>query len=57
MINPPLILVKTWCDMINNPENQESKEHAQTMILGAFDSPVDMMLFLNEHNLSIKLHG
>lgn len=57
MSNPPIVLVKTWCDIINNAEDKDTKEHAQTMILGAFETPVDMMLFLEKHNLSCKLHG
>ena len=57
MSNPPIILVKTWCDIINNSEDREIKKHAQDMILGAFESPVDMMLFLETNNLKCNLHG
>jgi hypothetical protein len=49
--HPPLILVKTWLDLIKSNEQKEVKEHATRMLLGAFGSLENVASYCKEHGL------
>lgn len=48
---PPLILVKTWYELLLHGENQESKSHAENMLIGAFGSQQAVADYLKKHKL------
>lgn len=49
--HPPIILVRTWCDLLKNAENKEAKHRAQEMLLGAFGDEQAIIEFLKIHNI------
>lgn len=50
---PPIVLVKTWFELLKNGGDKELKEHAQKMLLGAFDNkPNAIAEFKKKHNIN-----
>lgn len=52
--DPPLILVKTWLDLLKSKEQTEVKEHAARMLLAAFGSLGNVASYCKEHGLSMS---
>ena len=48
---PPLVLVKTWYELLENAENEESRKHAERMLLGAFGSQQEVADYLKKHKI------
>lgn len=48
---PPLALVKTWYDLLSSSEDNSVKQHAQQMLLNAFESPEAIAKYLKENNI------
>ena len=51
MKEPPLVLVKTWYNLLINQQNKVASEHAQNMLLGAFGSEQAVAEYLRKHNI------
>jgi hypothetical protein len=48
---PPLVLVKTWYDLLANGESPEAKERGEEMLLGAFGTPEAVAEYLKRNNI------
>lgn len=48
---PPLVLVRTWYELLSNAENEISKKHAEKMLLGAFGTPEAIQTYLKKYNI------
>jgi hypothetical protein len=48
---PPLALVKTWYDLLSSSEDNSVKQHAQQMLLNAFESPEAIATYLKANNI------
>ncbi|MBT0587960.1 hypothetical protein [Alteromonas oceanisediminis] len=48
---PPLVLVKTWYELLLNAEDDDSRGHAQKMLLGAFGSEQAVAEYLKLHKI------
>ena len=55
MKQPPLVLVKTWYNLLINQENKEASAHAQNMLLGALVVNKLLLIILESTRLSINL--
>lgn len=51
MKEPPLVLVKTWYELLLNAEDKGSKQHAEQMLIGAFGTPEAVAAYLKKHNI------
>lgn len=51
--HPPIILVKTWCQLLKNPESKPASERAQQMLLSAFGSEQGIIEFLIKHKIQV----
>lgn len=51
MKNPPLILVKTWCELLRKNEDPSVREHARKMLLGAFGTEQAIAEFLKANRI------
>jgi|TARA_Y100001970_G_scaffold132918_1_gene164007 hypothetical protein len=47
----PPVLVKTWYELIKNGPDNETRNHAQKMLLGAFGSHQELEKYLKKHGL------
>ena len=47
----PPVLVKTWYELIKNGPDNETRNHAQKMLLGAFGSYQELEKYLKKHGL------
>ncbi len=45
-----ITLVKLWTDNLQSPEF-EVRERAKDMLFGAFETPQDMIKFMNQHGI------
>jgi hypothetical protein len=52
--HPPLILVKTWLDLLKSNEDKSVKDHAAKMLLDAFGSLENVATYCKEHGLTLK---
>lgn len=48
---PPLILVRTWYELLSNPDNEVSKRHAEKMLIGTFGTPQAIAAYLKKHKI------
>ena len=48
---PPVVLVKTWYELLLKAEDENSKIHARRMLLGAFGTQEAVMEFLKKHKI------
>tara|TARA_R110000744_G_C19356414_1_gene560927 strand:- start:2447 stop:2620 length:174 start_codon:yes stop_codon:yes gene_type:complete len=48
---PPLVLVKTWYELLVNAEDDDSKNHAENMLLGAFGTQEAVADYLKKHKI------
>tara|TARA_R110000868_G_scaffold38777_2_gene135433 strand:- start:1198 stop:1362 length:165 start_codon:yes stop_codon:yes gene_type:complete len=48
---PPLVLVKTWYELLLNAEDKESKRHAENMLMGAFGTQQAVADYLKKHKI------
>tara|TARA_R110001592_G_C13182613_1_gene751112 strand:- start:5776 stop:5946 length:171 start_codon:yes stop_codon:yes gene_type:complete len=51
---PPLVLVKTWLDLIKSNEQKEIKEHATKMLISSFGSLENVVNYCNKHGLKLN---
>lgn len=51
MKQPPLVLVKTWYNLLVNQENKAASAHAQNMLLGAFGNEQAVAEYLRKHKI------
>ncbi|WP_395341868.1 hypothetical protein PN836_020325 [Ningiella sp. W23] len=51
MTNPPIILVKTWYELLTQSDDDASKEHAERMLMGAFGSHQAIYDYLKQHKI------
>lgn len=51
MQEPPLILVKTWYELLLNAEDKASKQHAEQMLIGAFKTQEAVAAYLKKHKI------
>lgn len=54
MKEPPLVLVKTWYELLLNADDKASKQHAEQMLIGAFGTPEAVAAYLKKHNIINK---
>lgn len=47
----PLVLVRTWYELIKNGPDNETRMHAQRMLLGAFGTHEEIEKYLKRHNV------
>lgn len=47
----PLVLVRTWYELIKNGPDNETRIHAQKMLLGAFGTHEEIEKYLKRHNV------
>tara|TARA_B110000211_G_C13818386_1_gene438081 strand:+ start:34 stop:195 length:162 start_codon:yes stop_codon:yes gene_type:complete len=48
---PPLVLVRTWYELLSNADDETSKQHAEKMLLGAFETPQAIATYLKKYNI------
>ncbi len=48
---PPLVLVKTWYELLVSAEDNQSRAHAQRMLLGAFGTEQAVADYLRSHKI------
>lgn len=48
---PPLVLVKTWYELLVSADDNESRAHAQRMLLGAFGTEQAVAEYLKSHKI------
>ena len=51
MTEPPLILVKTWFELLQHAEEKDARDHAQEMLIGAFGSQQAVLDYLKSNGL------
>lgn len=51
---PPLILVKTWLDLIKSSEQKEVKDHAVNMLLSSFGNLENVAIYCKKHGLKLN---
>jgi len=49
---PPLVLVRTWLDLLKDAEEKVVRDRANEMLLGAFDNDMTAIVkFMKKHNI------
>jgi hypothetical protein len=48
---PPLVLVRTWYELLLSADDDETREHAGRMLMGAFGSKQAIAFYLKKHNI------
>ena len=49
---PPLVLVRTWLDLLRNAEEKKVRDRANEMLLGAFGDDMEAIVkFMKKHNI------
>jgi len=49
---PPLVLVRTWLDLLKDAEEKMVRDRANEMLLGAFDNDMTAIVkFMKKHNI------
>ena len=51
MNEPPLVLVKTWYEMLVNSSDKQLTAHAEKMLIGAFGTQQAVASYLRKHKL------
>jgi hypothetical protein len=51
MQEPPLVLVKTWYELLIQTECKEAQSHSEDMLLGSFGSEQAVVDYLKNQNL------
>ncbi|MCW8833306.1 MAG: hypothetical protein OQK09_12160 [Colwellia sp.] len=50
--DPPVVLVKTWLELLRNSEETMARDRANKMLLGAFgDDMAAVVKFMKKHNI------
>jgi hypothetical protein len=48
---PPVVLVKTWYELLIQQEDKASSVHAENMLMGAFGSQQAIADYLKKHKI------